>query len=229
MGDLIKVVHVGSGDYGRVFCKIQITDGKLSISGVEGPRADGNCRGSCGQILDHLTVSKFAPGWDAEKLEHFRALWDRWHLNDMRAGCEHQRASWDTSREIEVVTYKLTTAAIRLREETIAAAAKAALAGTPFEPTAQARALAQLDAWYMPRSVPPDADSPLAGCYEVEKRETKTIGWVKPSEHPDGVLCKPCPTCGYKYGSAWLREELPEDVAVYFASLPETTVQPAWV
>lgn len=54
------------------------------------------------------------------------ALWDRWHLNDMQAGCDHQRA----------------------------------------------------------------------------------LGWTLYDEHPS----EPCPTCGYRFGSAWLYEEPPADL-----------------
>lgn len=52
---------------------------------------------------------------------------------------------------------------------------------------------------------------------------------VKPDEHPDGILCKPCPVCGYKYGTSWLMEEVPEDVIDWLFALPDTTVKPAWV
>lgn len=45
-------------------------------------------------------------------------------------------------------------------------------------------------------------------------------GHVKPEEHPDGVLCKPCPTCGYGYGTAWLYEPLPADVVEFVEALP---------
>lgn len=40
--------------------------------------------------------------------------------------------------------------------------------------------------------------------------------------HPD-------PSNGYKYGSAWLLEEVPEDVLKFLAGLPETARTPAWV
>ena len=33
-----------------VFVEIKYSDGKLSITGVEGPTRSGNCIGSCGQI-----------------------------------------------------------------------------------------------------------------------------------------------------------------------------------
>lgn len=56
------------------------------------------------------------------------------------------------------------------------------------------------------------------GCYFTPKPPvmvravTRLSGWVTPEEHPDGKLGKPCETCGYKYGSAWLREELPPEI-----------------
>jgi len=59
--------------------------------------------------------------------------------------------------------------------------------------------------------------------------ETKTAGWIKPSEHPEGMLGKPCEVCGYKYGTAWLREEVPQDVLDFLVSLPAATGTPAWV
>ena len=34
---------------------------------------------------------------------------------------------------------------------------------------------------------------------------------------------------GYRYGSAWLREEVPEDVLIWLNGLPSTDVTPAWV
>jgi hypothetical protein len=46
----------------------------------------------------------------------------------------------------------------------------------------------------------------------LERVERKGVGWVRPEEHPDGLLCKPCKVCGYKYGSEWKREEIPAEV-----------------
>jgi len=160
-----KVVRIGRVPCGRnsadLFCKAEIKDGRLSITGVVGPNQTGNARGGYGQICmefahrnpadndrryrepiepDQIT---FAPGWDKEKWLDFLDLWERWHLNDMKAGCEHQRK----------------------------------------------------------------------------------LGWKSYDEHPS----EPCPVCGYKYGSAWLREELPESVVEFLQALPETDKQPAWV
>lgn len=36
--------------------------------------------------------------------------------------------------------------------------------------------------------------------------------WVRPDEHAGGLLGVPCPTCGYKYGTAWNKAELPPEI-----------------
>ena len=91
MNDFTKVVRLGEIErIGSVFCKIECGDGRLSITGVEGPLTNGDARGACGQINMHLAANQekiaCAPGWDAAKLARFFAVWDRYHLNDMKAG-----------------------------------------------------------------------------------------------------------------------------------------------
>ena len=76
-----------------VFCKIKFMEGKLSISGVEGPWSSGNCAGSCGQIDMHLTAQSFvgfANGWNAGKTSKLLGIWKLWHLNDLTAGSPNQ-------------------------------------------------------------------------------------------------------------------------------------------
>ena len=43
-------VRLVSGERVSLFCSIEFKNGRLSISGVEGPKADGNAYGSCGQV-----------------------------------------------------------------------------------------------------------------------------------------------------------------------------------
>lgn len=143
-----------NGRKAQVFCKIEYTDGKLSISGVEGPRANGNCAGSCGQI--DMSYSQDAldegmelnEGWTPTKWFKFLKVWKRWHLNDMRAGCEHQRAN----------------------------------------------------------------------------------GWTYEEHHNKETFeGEACLQCGYKIGSAWLKEEVPNEIIDFLKNLPESQTVPAWV
>lgn len=94
-----KVVRIGTARTFNnraysVYCKVKYVNGCLSITGVEGPTPGGNAIGSCGQIDSHLrdqlhTITP-APGWDALKLQQFFNVWERWHLNDLRAGSPEQ-------------------------------------------------------------------------------------------------------------------------------------------
>ena len=65
--------------------------------------------------------------------------------------------------------------------------------------------------------------------YKIYKTEEKALGWLSPEEHPEGILGKECPVCGYKYGSGWLYEEVPEDVINWLFDLPNAKIKPAWV
>ena len=45
--------------------------------------------------------------------------------------------------------------------------------------------------------------------------EVKALGLLRENEHPDGILSKPCPVCGYKYGNSWIYYPIPaEDEAI---------------
>lgn len=143
-------------------------------------RADGEFSAS-GEVWNHIKsdivmggqcVDTLAALFPADRrAQAIARVWKRWHLNGMRAGCEHQRVEkWD--------------------ERPINPAKPLNTYGKHFEGQKYA-------SWNM-------------------------LTWVSPKEHPKGLLGKPCPTCGYAYGSAWLKEELPEEVKAEILSwIPE--------
>lgn len=237
MANINKTVRIGTvPDYaGRamnVFCKIKYANGKLSVTGVEGPMPNGDARGSCGQTVMHLreavdTITP-APGWDGDKLQTFFAVWDEWCLNDMSPNCEHQVGPDWTSRDVEVITCGLTSEGFALRKKALAESERAAIAGEVAQLNATGRALLT-GAWFKNLHEAPDADSPLSGLFEVKKREIKKTGRLNESEHPAGFLSKACPVCGHKYGSAWKKREVPADVLEFLRSLPDTDITLAWV
>lgn len=98
MTDFAKVIRLGTVNIGSkqpvdLFCKIDFLNGRLSISGVEGPKRNGDCRGGCGQLDMHeWNFADYAPGWTPELVARFRDIWHRWHRNDMRAGSPVQEA-----------------------------------------------------------------------------------------------------------------------------------------
>jgi hypothetical protein len=94
------------------------------------------------EIAKHFRCNK--------KTQRMTQIWKQWHLNDMRAGCEHQRAEGWGNEQIEELN--------------------------------------------------------------------KLSCWVYHSEHPKGVLNKPCSVCGHKFGSAWFYEEIPADIVAEIRS-----------
>lgn len=157
---------------GNQWCALELTleNGRLSITGMEGhvsqqcvsrdvvkrEKGDAYVMESCGQITDTLKT------WFPEVAPYLQ-----WHLNDMRAGCEHQETAGWQDRPID-----------------------------PSKPT---------------------------NAYGVHfpgqhSASWNMLAWVRPDEHPAGLLGAPCPTCGYKYGSAWTKRELPADVIAWVES-----------
>jgi hypothetical protein len=168
----------------EVFVKIEFKDGRLSLCGVEGPTRSGDCYGSCGQISRNSNPVRLNEGWSPALVEALFAAWSRWHLNDMRAGCEHQRElGWKSCPGHYGVDAAPCEGGRALTE-----AAKIKLGnGRYSSPT--------LNSW---------------------RCSADKVG-------------HPCPQCGFCYGTAWLREEVPDAVLEFLVGLPDSTVTPAWV
>lgn len=224
-----------------LWIEINFTDGKLSITGVHGPLGNGDCRGSCGQCIDTLReLTKVPYAFDIaigrEAAIQLAEVWERWHLNDMRPYCEHMKRDhgWDTLKPLTLYHWTLTTEAWQARSNIKRDAMAGLQGGESVSLSAESQALMAL-----PMEICNGSEEPPSSHYRLKEKETKTAGWVYPadgersptqmySQHPEGLLTKACPTCGYKYGSKWLREEVPQDVLEFLASLPHTPAGYPW-
>lgn len=222
----------------RAFAKIEYDGKKLSICGVIGPMSNGNCKGSAGQCVDSIREGRPIEDWTPDMLKKFCDIWERWHLNDMRVACEHQRElGWEeeATEEITLYHYRLTRDASAAKKAAENAAIEALQNGKPFTPTEEQTFFASLPYWLDIYEMPPEKLAPhfeprkplYAGDHGFE--EKKKRGWVRFGDSEKGILCKPCPVCGYKYGTAWLTEEVPQEVIDWLFALPDTNVSPAWV
>lgn len=61
----------------------------LSVSGNIGTQTGGQIDGELKRLIDENAID-YRPRWDAERLTALLRIWERWHLNDMKAGCIHQ-------------------------------------------------------------------------------------------------------------------------------------------
>lgn len=226
----------GSTRAARAFASIKYENGKLSICGVVGPLSSGSCRGSAGQCYEEIAAGTPAPDWTNEMLKKFVSIWERWHLNNMSPACEHQRKlGWreEAAQPVTVYHYWLTDEAYKKKKEAEKAALEALRNGETFTPSEEQVMYATLPA--SAESFNEELKSPY---YEPKKcfypggtRATETItrGLISFDENPIGVLCKPCPVCGYKYGTGWHKEEVPQEVIDWLFNLPDSIVEPAWV
>lgn len=163
----------------------------------------------------------------------------------MNPCCEHQRElGWleQAKERVTLYHYRLTKEASNTKKEAEKAAIEALRKGEVFTPSGEQSFYAALPEWLDIFGAPSEE---LAPYYEPSKtsyfegKEVRLRGdvWYGMSEESTlvrvcderGILCKPCPVCGYKYGTAWQLEEVPRDVIDWLFALPDTPKSPAWV
>lgn len=180
-----------------------------------------------GQCLDTI-----APYINNPIFSEILRLWKLYHLNDLHPECEHQHAAgWDklASKKVTLYHWGMTREAISEQNKAKKAALSALTAGETFTPTTEQAFFAglsySLTTW---TETPPEE---LAKYYEPKKplyagdgghTETMALGWLRESEHPDGLLAKACPVCGYKYGTSWVYFPIPTDDEKIIYKLLET-------
>lgn len=223
----------------NAFVEICYDKDGLSLHGVIGPFVSGNCAGSAGQCGEEIRKGHPKEGWTREMLDKLCDIWEEWHLNTLRPYCQHQKElGWRelAREELTLYHYRLTNGALKLQKEAKRAAVAALEKGEVFTPTEEQTFFAclpySLDIFGEPEGM-------VAAYYEPKKplypgdhgfKEKKTRGWVRyDTESEEGILCKPCPVCGYKYGSSWKTEPVPQEVIDWLFDLPDTTITPAWV
>lgn len=160
-----------------------------------------------------------------------------WHLNDMRAGCEHQRKlKWGPGKVIALAPDGLTEAQeLSIREELAASMGKKVQEEmTAFLGEMGSRAARVAWVNKQNKSVACSTDDLalfdqflsvfLSDKPRLRGRQVAWFGAVLsaalgkvPEEKFKGALYQdclgaPCPECGYRYGTAWVKEPLPSEI-----------------
>lgn len=201
----------------------------LHITGVVGPTRNGDCY-AAGQCYDTLRQGVANDGWTADMLYHLLDTWELWHMNDMKPYCMHQ-ALWDGDKECKLYEYKMTAKRLKEQDRLKKNVKEKLLAGAVVQLKEP-----QLSLYKEPYFVKTDRNLPPIG-YELYKSYTKHARELYPMDseskwgdkHPDGILAKPCPVCGYEWGSSWRAECIPDEVFAWLKALPDSTRTPAWV
>lgn len=160
-----------------------------------------------GQCLD--TIAPYIN--DPVYSEIFR-LWKLYHLNDMHPECEHQadRGWREIAKEkVPIYTFGLTRWTLkeyhRIKENVL----DGARSGKGYDLTDEERLI--LNSKYSVKTYLDHLPEKLAPFYELKDTEYKALGFLEESNHPRGILRKPCPVCGYKYGTSWNYFPIPKE------------------
>lgn len=159
-----------------------------------------------GQCIDSIYNDFKGQIQNRKTYEEIMALWEKWHLNDMNAGCKHQRAlKWGT-KKISLTKLKLKWKDYAEEQSDLEKRIMKKVKETGrIELSANDKNLLNMPYFL---TIPTEKLARYKAQYQVESTEEKTSGWVSEDEHPQGVLSKACPKCGYKYGSAWVYEPI---------------------
>jgi hypothetical protein len=164
---------------------------------------------SCGCIGEELLE------WFPEARDHAK-----FHLNDMKAGCEHQEElGWGHGRDVALDAATMTPAQQEaLQQRNLGVATKLRLARyteLKGDLGVLTRLLGRRPTVFEQETF--EGRSDLRGSEERRRLDKLFRDYIDkeiPVESPRSEVFKdsigaPCPTCGYRYGERWLRRELP--------------------
>lgn len=188
-------------------------DGRFTASGTVYATPSHRTMIHGGQCLDDIKS-------DDPLFVEIRRLWRLYHLNDMHPECHHQHElGWTELACKPVVFYRhtLTTDTISQQNALKRASMTRLCNGESVCLSENEKTLLGLK-----YEVKTTSETPPSEYYRYRDNETKTLGWVHPEEHPDGILTKPCPVCGYKYGTSWIKFDIPDNDLVKIRKIIET-------
>lgn len=171
-----------------------------------------------GQCLDSI-----APYIHDSRFPEILRLWKLYHLNDMHPDCIHQAAQgWqELAREqVTIYNFTLTLDAIRAQNSLKKRILNAAQNGSAYQTSPAEQLILSLD--YSIKTETDTLPENVAEFYKLKDTEQKALGWLHPEEHSRGILGKPCPVCGYKYGHGWQYFPIPaEDEEIIYRLMKE--------
>ena len=215
-----------------VRCNIEIVEKES-----KGPALSitGECFEACGQIQDEISRALSQTGYEPcllmpkDTILEFLRIWNRWHLNDMNAACVHQKELWSINTICHFDIYNLKNEICIESQKIEAVTSEKLKRGESVKWLDRERLIQKLDYTVKVPSEPSLANErekrsewkagTINEFYKYKGHETKACNWVYEKDHPFGILGKACPVCGYKYGSAWLYEPLPEEVIEFLKKL----------
>tara|TARA_Y100001973_G_scaffold74174_1_gene108239 strand:- start:443 stop:1126 length:684 start_codon:yes stop_codon:yes gene_type:complete len=217
-----KTLNIGSVDYentgqknNKVTIEIKLKDGNFSACGNVWDKRNYDII-SGGQNLEE--IGKLFP--KNKQVKEIVKVWKKYHLNDMKPNCKHQTGkNWNASKDIKLYRFELHPDILEERNNIRKKAWEILKSGKLFQLDNFQTFISDLQTEIKThrKTLPNSLGKyyrPKVKKYDWQKDHVETLkaGWTSQKEHKDGILSKPCNKCGYKYGSAWLKEEIPSNI-----------------
>lgn len=170
------------------------------------------CAGQCSDVIPNFVEA--LEGEDRDKLNAIYELWKKYHLNDSYADCEHDINSKVAGEKITLYTYSFKGGDFSRLENNLKLIENNSLLSSNIKVPNCLKVIQNEYRWQFTSEFPlSHFPRKIRKLYKLFRTETKTRGWVRYNEKltPSGVLCKPCPVCGYKYGTAWNYRPIPDN------------------
>ena len=223
----------------NVYVRIEYDGHCLSISGEIGT---GRNMIAGGQCIEEVRQGIPKDGWTNEMIQQLCDIWEAWHLNDMRPYCSHMKElGWhkQATEKIRIEHHNLTREAIKRKKAAENRALESLRAGQSFVPTKEEIIYANLPYsldMYNGENLLDKYGKLYQDAYELKGKDclghpnvTEELrGWISYKDHPTGFIGRPCPVCGYEYGTGWKTEEVPQDVLKWLEALPEASNRHAY-
>lgn len=157
--------------------------------------------GGSGQCIDE--IAELYP--ENALVQEVADLWRKYYLNDMHADCIHGINEKAADKIITVNKYSLNYETMERQKRIKTAAIESLQAGKTVRLTQDERDILALPLYKTDKDMTDD----LRKYYKIDDTKRKPARLVNCADYADGVLCKPCPVCGYKFGTAWVYHEIP--------------------
>lgn len=190
-----QVVFSASGSW---YDKHMITDRHM-ISG-------GQCLDCIPKFVKTMTNKR-----DKKTLLKIYNLWKKYHLNDMHADCIHDINKNDI-KNIKIYEYYFKGRFYKLDEQLKLLENNKYLKEN-IKINKQIKTYKKYHYSFKCEYKPSQLSKTIRQLYELKNVEIKSTGWVNYNKEltPSGVLCKPCPVCGYEYGTSWNYRPIPKN------------------
>jgi hypothetical protein len=165
-----------------------------------------------------LAVRAFEAGWSRRIAEMLARLLEAWHGHDMRSLCVHQVAlgwtAWCVGHPGSDRPLDAEDAARAMKAARATGVALAEHGPGKYPPVIEETVIAERR-----------PDGSMSTLFGVKRHY-----WYEPGSslatYCPNRLSMPCPECGYRCGSEWLHEPLPDEAVAFVRTLPGASVGP---